>query len=58
MIRLRCPVKSEQVQLGGDGVVAIPAAYREAMGLKAGEMLNLRLDEEGLHIQSQRQAIA
>lgn len=58
MIRVRCPVKTEQVQLGEDGVVAIPAAYRKAMGLRGGEMLQLRLDDEGLHIQSQRQAIA
>jgi AbrB family looped-hinge helix DNA binding protein len=53
MMRLRCPVADERVQLGEDGVVVIPAAYRAAMGLKGGEMLHLRLDEEGLHIQSQ-----
>jgi bifunctional DNA-binding transcriptional regulator/antitoxin component of YhaV-PrlF toxin-antitoxin module len=31
-------VKTEQVQLGEGGMVAIPVAYRKGMGLKGGEI--------------------
>jgi AbrB family looped-hinge helix DNA binding protein len=48
---------SERAQLGENGRVVIPAAYRKAMGLKGGEVLLFSMDENGLHIQSQRQAL-
>lgn len=47
----------ETTQISENGRIVIPAAYRKAMGLKGGEMVTIRLDEDGLHIQSQAQAI-
>jgi AbrB family looped-hinge helix DNA binding protein len=40
-----------------NGRIVIPAAFRKAMGLKAGEVVTIRMDEEGLHLQTRRQAI-
>lgn len=47
----------ETAQISENGRIVIPAAYRKAMGLKGGEVLTIRLDDEGLHIQSRAQAI-
>jgi len=47
----------ETTQISENGRIVIPAAYRKAMGLKGNEVVTLRLDEEGLHIQSRSQAI-
>jgi AbrB family looped-hinge helix DNA binding protein len=47
----------EMAQISENGRIVIPASYRKAMGLKGGEVLTIRMDEEGLHIQSQRQAL-
>jgi AbrB family looped-hinge helix DNA binding protein len=47
----------ETAQISENGRIVIPAAYRKAMGLKGGEVLTIRMDEEGLHIQSRAQAI-
>jgi len=47
----------ETAQISENGRIVIPASYRKAMGLKGGEVLTIRMDEEGLHIQSQRQAL-
>jgi AbrB family looped-hinge helix DNA binding protein len=47
----------ETTQIGENGRIVIPAAYRKAMGLKAGETVTIRMDEEGLHIQSREQTI-
>jgi AbrB family looped-hinge helix DNA binding protein len=47
----------ETAQISENGRIVIPAAYRKAMGLKGGEVVTIRMDEEGLHIQSRAQAI-
>jgi AbrB family looped-hinge helix DNA binding protein len=47
----------ETAQISENGRIVIPAVYRKAMGLKGGEVVTIRLDEEGLHIQSRAQAI-
>jgi AbrB family looped-hinge helix DNA binding protein len=47
----------ETAQISENGRIVIPASYRKAMGLKGGEVLTIRMDEDGLHIQSQRQAL-
>jgi AbrB family looped-hinge helix DNA binding protein len=50
-------MSAETAQVSENGRIVIPAAYRKAMGLKGGEVVTLRLDDEGLHIQSRAQAI-
>ena len=47
----------EKAQLGENGRVVIPSAFRKALGLKGGEVLTIRMDEDGLHIQTKRQAL-
>jgi AbrB family looped-hinge helix DNA binding protein len=47
----------ERAQISENGRIVIPAAFRRAMGLKGGEVVTIRMDEEGLHIQSRTQAI-
>ena len=47
----------EKAQLGENGRIVIPSAFRKALGLKGGEVLTMRLDEDGLHIQTKRQAL-
>ena len=47
----------EKAQLGENGRIVIPAAFRKALGLKGGEILTVRMDEDGLHIQTKRQAL-
>jgi len=47
----------ETAHISENGRIVIPAAYRKAMGLKGGEVVTIRMDEDGLHIQSRRQAL-
>ncbi|SNS37487.1 looped-hinge helix DNA binding domain-containing protein, AbrB family [Granulicella rosea] len=47
----------EKAQVSANGRIVIPATYRRAMGLKGGEILTMSLDDEGLHIQTMRQAL-
>lgn len=47
----------EKAQLGENGRIVIPAAFRKALGLKGGDVLTMRIDEDGLHIQTKRQAL-
>lgn len=47
----------EKAQLGENGRIVIPAAFRKALGLKGGDVLTMRMDEDGLHIQTKRQAL-
>jgi len=47
----------EKAQLGENGRIVIPAAFRKALGLKGGDVLTIRMDEDGLHIQTKRQAL-
>ena len=44
------------VRLGENGRVVIPAAFRRRLGLKPGDPLILRLDEDGVMIESRRAA--
>jgi antitoxin PrlF len=57
IISWRCHMAIETAQIGENGRIVIPAAYRKAMGLKPGEVVTIRMDEDGLHIQSKDQAI-
>ncbi len=50
-------MEAEKAQLSENGRIVIPSAYRKAMGLKGGDVLTIRMDEEGLHIQTMRQAL-
>ena len=50
-------MQTAKAQISANGRVVIPASYRKAMGLKGGEILTLTLDENGLHLESQRQAM-
>jgi AbrB family looped-hinge helix DNA binding protein len=43
--------------LGENGRVVIPAEVRRSLGLKAGDALVVRLDEDGLRIESRRAAV-
>jgi AbrB family looped-hinge helix DNA binding protein len=47
----------ETAHVSENGRIVIPAAYRKAMGLKGGAVVTIRMDEDGLHIQSRAQAI-
>ena len=43
--------------VGGNGRVVIPAAFRKLLGLKIGDPWVVRLDEDGLRIESRRAAV-
>jgi AbrB family looped-hinge helix DNA binding protein len=43
--------------LGENGREVIPAEFRSSLGLKAGDALVVRLDEDGLRIESRRAAV-
>jgi len=43
--------------MGKGGRVVIPAPYRKALGLKAGDPVVVRLDDGELHISTPRQAL-
>jgi AbrB family looped-hinge helix DNA binding protein len=45
------------VRLGENGRIVIPAAFRRSLGLKPGDPLILRLDEDGVMIESRRAAV-
>jgi AbrB family looped-hinge helix DNA binding protein len=50
-------MKAVHVRLGDNGRVVIPAAFRRHLGLKPGDPLVLRLDENGTTIESRRAAV-
>jgi AbrB family looped-hinge helix DNA binding protein len=50
-------MRQVQTRLGDNGRVVIPAEFRRSMGLKAGDPLIIRLDEDGLRIESRRAAV-
>ena len=50
-------MRQVQTKLGDNGRVVIPAEFRRSMGLKAGDPLVIRLDEDGLRIESRRAAV-
>jgi len=45
-----------KIQNGGR--IVVPVAFRQAMNLVEGEEVVLRLDDDGLHVHSVRQALA
>lgn len=47
----------ETTQMSENGRVVIPAAVRRAAELQPREVLTVRVDEEGIHLQTRRQAI-
>lgn len=47
----------ETTHVSENGRIVIPAVYRKAMGLKGGEVVTIRMDADGLHIQSRRQVL-
>ncbi len=51
-------MNQERTRLGENGRIVIPAAFRKALGYEPGETLTLRIEEDGIHIQSIRQALA
>ena len=46
-----------RVRLGENGRVVIPAAFRRELGLRPGDPLTLRLEEDGVVIESRRAAV-
>jgi AbrB family looped-hinge helix DNA binding protein len=50
-------VKEIVTRLGKAGRVVIPAAFRDALDLKPGDTLKVRLDDDGLHLFTERQAL-
>ena len=49
---------SEMTRMSENGRIVIPAPIREAMGLRAGDTLEVSLEEDGLRLRTQRQMIA
>ena len=47
----------DTTQMTENGRVVIPAAVRRAAGIQPREVLTVRVDEEGIHLQTRRQAI-
>jgi len=54
---MRWHVDVEKTQMSENGRIVIPATYRRALGLKGGDVLTVRMDEDGLHLQTKRQAL-
>lgn len=50
-------MKESVTRVGKAGRVVIPAPFREALDLKPGDTLKVRLDEDGLHLYTTRQAL-
>lgn len=50
-------MQSVQTKLGENGRVVIPAEFRKRLGLKAGDPLVVRLDDDGVRIESRRAAV-
>ena len=48
---------SVRVRLGEDGCVAIPAEFRRRLGLEPGAALVLRLEQDGVVVESRRAAL-
>ena len=50
-------LRAVRTRLGENGRVVIPVAFHKLLGLKIGDPLVVRLDEEGLRIESLRAAV-
>jgi AbrB family looped-hinge helix DNA binding protein len=46
-----------RVRLNENGRVVIPASYRKALGIKAGDEVILRMEDEGLRITTMKRKI-
>jgi AbrB family looped-hinge helix DNA binding protein len=46
-----------RTRLGENGRVVIPTEFRKQLGLKAGDPLIVRLDEDGIRIESRQAAV-
>jgi AbrB family looped-hinge helix DNA binding protein len=51
-------MKEHVARVGRSGRLVIPADVRRALGLEPGTEVVLRVDEDGLHLQSRQQALA
>jgi AbrB family looped-hinge helix DNA binding protein len=47
----------ETTHMSENGRIVLPAAVRRAAGIRPREVLTVRVDEEGVHLQTRRQAI-
>ncbi len=50
-------MQAVRTRLGENGRVVIPAEFRKQLGLKAGDPLVVRLDDDGLRIESRQAAV-
>ena len=48
---------AETTQMSENGRVVIPVSIRRAAGIQPNEVLTVRVDNEGIHLQTRRQAI-
>ncbi|MCB1034134.1 MAG: AbrB/MazE/SpoVT family DNA-binding domain-containing protein [Acidobacteria bacterium] len=51
-------MNAELARLDRSGRLLVPAKIRSALGINEGDSLLLRVDEEGLHLSTQAQALA
>ena len=49
--------KEEWVQINDNGRVVVPVAFRKALGIRPGDKLAFRLEEDGLKITTMKQRI-
>jgi bifunctional DNA-binding transcriptional regulator/antitoxin component of YhaV-PrlF toxin-antitoxin module len=47
----------ETTSMSENGRILLPVAVRRAAGIKPKEVLTVRVDDEGIHLQTRRQAI-
>jgi AbrB family looped-hinge helix DNA binding protein len=57
MISVDWQMQEVRTRLGENGRLVIPAEFRKLLGLKVGDPLVVRLDEDGLRIESRRAAV-
>jgi AbrB family looped-hinge helix DNA binding protein len=50
-------MKAVKARINDDGRVLIPAAMRKALGLRAGQAVILRADEDGIHLTTAQRAL-
>ncbi len=51
-------MRKNTAKLGKAGRLVIPVEFRRELGIKSGDEMILRLDEEGLHVSTPAQALA
>ena len=50
-------MRTIRVRVGENGRVVIPAAFRRLLGIRPGDLLTLRLDQDGIVVESRRAAV-